>query len=89
MVGSNNDVAVLDAVLGSLAKSPAFAEFDTPATEPVHVFNLGFSDFMTHIEKMEDEDSSFTVSGDFFNEQMPLTDVETAEMDAMERSLKL
>lgn len=89
MLGSNNEVAVLDAVLGSLAKSPAFAEFEAPAPEPepVPVFNLGFSALMAHIEKMEDEDTSFLMAGDFFNEQMPLTESESAEMDKMERLL--
>lgn len=91
MYGSNNEVAVLDAVLGSLANSPAFAEFETPASEPErgHVFNLDFSSFTAQSEKMEDEDSSFTVAGDFYNEQMPLTDSESAEVDEMERLLNL
>lgn len=87
MHGSNNEVAVLDAVLGSLAKSPAFAEFEAPAPEPIPVLAMGFSALMAHIEKMEDEDSSFLVAGDFFNEQMPLTESESAEMDEMTRLL--
>lgn len=74
MHGSNNQVAVLDAVLGSLANSPAFAEFETPAPEPErgHVFNLGFSAFMAHIEKMEDE-NTFPVAGDLFHEPVTLS----------------
>jgi hypothetical protein len=87
MLGSNNEVAVLDAVLGSLAKSPAFAEFEAPVPEAAAKYAVGFSVFMAHIEKMEDEDSSFLVAGDFFNEQMPLTDSESAEMDEMTRLL--
>lgn len=87
MLGSNNEVAVLDAVLGSLVKSPAFAGFEAPAPEPSPAKMIDFSAFMVRIEKMEDEDSSFLVAGDFFNEQMPLTDSEAAEMDEMERLL--
>ena len=55
MHGSNNEVAVLDAVLGSLAKSPAFNLFDgveVPEPEPVPVFSIGYSDFLAHVNNL-------------------------------------
>jgi hypothetical protein len=58
MHGSNNEVAVLEAVLGSLSKSPAFDLFDevvailpTSDPEPIPVIEI---DYLSLIQRVAD-----------------------------------
>jgi hypothetical protein len=93
MLGSNNEVAVLDAVLGSLSKSPAFASFEAPVSEPVPVISLDFNafkaDMEAYAEELEDE-GNVLIGGDLFHDEpVILTEAEAAEMAQMERLLNL
>lgn len=88
MRGSNNEVAVLDAVLGSLSKSPAFAEFEAPTTEHEAVIADEHNVLLARIAEMNNEEVIF-IAGDFFREQITLSDSEAAEFSQMERFLNL
>lgn len=88
MHGSNNEVAVLDAVLDSLSKSPAFAEFEVPTTEHEAVIPIEHNALLARIAEMDNEEV-ISIAGDFFREQITLSDSEAAEFSQMEKLLNL
>lgn len=89
MHGSNNEVTVLEAVLGSLSKSEGFGLFETVVIPtPVPTVSNDMSGFLALIQDMDNE-QVVSIAGDLFHEQITLTDSESSQMDEMERRLGL